>query len=139
MSKKERIIELKIEDDDLISGVDQISLVDEPAIEYDWIAFKKEDETFCIPEGDEDKYLEHMSSIGENVDTLLEDGWVEVESTQMTKSDFAALSSSPNDVSVFDTEDTRVRFRYGLNPIFKGQPQTIPTSRRFCREMVANT
>jgi len=138
MEGKERIIELKIEDDDLISGVDQISLVDEPAIEYDWIAFKKEDENFCIPEGDEDKYLEHMSSIGENVDTLLEDGWVEVESTQMSKGDFAALSSSPNDPSVFDTETTRVRFRYGLNPIFKGQPQTIPTSRRFCREMVAS-
>ncbi len=138
MSKKERIIELKIEDDDLISGVDQISLVDEPAIEYDWIAFKKEDENFCIPEGDEDKYLEHMTSIGESVDSLLEDGWVEVESTSMSKSDFAAISSSPNKESVFDTDTTRVRFRYGLNPIFKGQPQTIPTSRRFCREMVAS-
>ena len=138
MSKKERIIELKIEDDDLISGVDQISLVDEPAIEYDWIAFKKEDENFCIPEGDADKYLEHMTSIGESVDSLLEDGWVEVESTSMSKSDFAAISSSPNKESVFDTDTTRVRFRYGLNPIFKGQPQTIPTSRRFCREMVAS-
>jgi hypothetical protein len=40
--KKEKIIELKIEDEDEISGIDSISLVDEPAIMVNWIAFKKE-------------------------------------------------------------------------------------------------
>ena len=40
--KKEKIIELKIEDEDEISGIESISLVDEPAIMVNWIAFKKE-------------------------------------------------------------------------------------------------
>jgi len=40
--KKEKVFELRIEDEDEISGIDSISLVDEPAIEVNWIAFKKE-------------------------------------------------------------------------------------------------
>lgn len=136
---KERIIELKIEDDDMISGVDQISLVDEPAIEYDWIAFKKEKDTFHIPEGEDEKYLNFLSDVGESEDSLLEGGWEVVQSVQFNKEDFAVLSSSkPNDKSVLDTDDTLVRFRYGLNPQFQGSPMTIPTSRRFCISMAAS-
>ena len=41
MIKKEKIFELKIQDDDELSGIDSISLVDEPAIEVNWVAFKK--------------------------------------------------------------------------------------------------
>ena len=138
MEGKERIIELKIEDDDLISGVDQISLVDEPAIEYDWIAFKKEEENFCIPEGEEDKYLQYLNSVGESVEDLEKDGWVVQEEVQMSKDDFAALASNPNESSNKQiNEDTRVRFRYGLAGIYRGEQQIIPTSRKFCREMVA--
>ena len=44
MVKKDKVFELKIEDDDEISGIDSISLVDEPAIEVNWVAFKKETE-----------------------------------------------------------------------------------------------
>jgi len=40
--QKERIYELKIEDEDDISGIDRISLVDEGAIGVNWVAFKKE-------------------------------------------------------------------------------------------------
>ena len=40
--KKEKVFELRIEDEDEISGIDSISLVDEPAIMVNWIAFKKE-------------------------------------------------------------------------------------------------
>lgn len=40
--KKEKVYELKIEDEDEMSGIDSISLVDEPAIMVNWIAFKKE-------------------------------------------------------------------------------------------------
>ena len=138
MEGKERIIELKIEDDDLISGVDQISLVDEPAIEYDWIAFKKEEENFCVPEGEEDKYLEYLNSVGESVEDLEKDGWVVQDVVQMSKDDFAALPSNPNEESNKQiNEDTRVRYRYGLAGIYRGEQQIIPTSRRFCREMVA--
>jgi len=39
--EKERIYELRIDDEDPISGVDQISLVDEPAIEVNWVALKR--------------------------------------------------------------------------------------------------
>ena len=42
MIKKEKVYELKIEEDDDMSGIDSISLVDEPAIEVNWIAFAKE-------------------------------------------------------------------------------------------------
>jgi len=50
MIKKEKIFELKIQEDDEISGIDSISLVDEPAIMVNWIAFKKElQEDFHIP------------------------------------------------------------------------------------------
>jgi hypothetical protein len=41
--KKEKVFELMIEDEDDISGIDSISLVDEPAIMVNWIAFKKEE------------------------------------------------------------------------------------------------
>ena len=44
MIKKEKIFELKIEEDDDISGIDSISLVDQPAIEVNWVAFSKETE-----------------------------------------------------------------------------------------------
>jgi hypothetical protein len=39
---KEKIYELKIKEDDDLSGIDSISLVDDPAIEVNWIAFNKE-------------------------------------------------------------------------------------------------
>ena len=135
---KERIIELKIEDDDLISGVDQISLVDEPAIEYDWIAFKKTEETFHIPEGEDGKYLNFLSEVGESEEDLISNGWSEIQSIQFKTEDFAGLSSKPNDRSVLDTNDTLVRFRYGLNPQFQGEGMIIPTSRQFCREMASS-
>lgn len=136
--KKQRIIELKIEDDDLLSGVDQISLVDEPAIEYNWLAFKKEEQQFIIPEGQDRDFLDYFSSVGETIEDLEKEGWVEVSSTAYGKEDFAALSSDPNDNSELDVDDVRIRFRYGLGPQFLGQPEVIPTSREFCRDMVAS-
>lgn len=39
---KDKIYELKIEEDDDMSGIDRISLVDQPAIEIGWIAFKSD-------------------------------------------------------------------------------------------------
>ena len=49
--RKDKIFELKIEEDDELSGIDSISLVDEPAIEVNWVAFNKQtQEDFIIPE-----------------------------------------------------------------------------------------
>jgi hypothetical protein len=42
MIKKEKVFELKIEEHDDVSGIDSISLVDEPAIEVNWVSFSKE-------------------------------------------------------------------------------------------------
>jgi len=42
MIKKEKVYELKIDEFDDQSGIDSISLVDEPAIDVQWIAFAKE-------------------------------------------------------------------------------------------------
>jgi hypothetical protein len=39
---KDKVFELRIEEDDDISGIDSISLVDEPAIEVNWMFFNKE-------------------------------------------------------------------------------------------------
>ena len=122
--RRERIIELKIENDDLVSGVDQISLVDEPAIEYDWIAFKKVEETFHIPEGEDEKYLNFLSEVGESEESLMESGWVSVQESNFKSQDFAGLPSTPNDKSVLD--------------IFQSEGMTIPTSRQFCKEMASS-
>ncbi len=52
--KKDKIYELKIEEDDVISGIDSISLVSEPAIEVNWVAFNKvKQEEFLIPDGED--------------------------------------------------------------------------------------
>jgi len=49
MIKKDKVFELKIEDDDEVSGIDSISLVDEPAIEVNWVSFNKQ--TIETPDG----------------------------------------------------------------------------------------
>jgi hypothetical protein len=131
--KKKRIIELKIDDLDMISGVDQISLVDEPATEYDWLAFKKESHEFHVPDGEDEKFLEFLKDKGETEEDLQKEGWV-LTRTEMVGSD---QFSDPNAPSMYDTEDVRVRFRYGLAPRVSG-PATIPTTRQWCRSLVSS-
>ena len=61
MIKKDKVFELKIDEFDDISGIDSISLVSEPAIEVNWVAFKKEvQEDFHIPDGEDRKYLDML-------------------------------------------------------------------------------
>jgi len=139
MEGKERIIELKIEDDDLISGVDQISLVDEGAIEYDWIAFKKQEQKFVIPDGEDEKFLSMFDNLGESNDDLNEKGWVLDRVIDMNKDEFAIPTSDPNiplGKSEDDTTEQRIRYKYGLRSQIKQNP-IIPTSRAFCRQMIA--
>ena len=131
--KKKRIIELKIDDLDMISGVDQISLVQDPATEYNWLAFKKESHEFHVPDGEDEKYLEFLKDKGETEEDLKKEGWV-LTRTEMVGSD---QFSDPNAPSMYDTEDVRVRFRYGLAPRVSG-PATIPTTRQWCRSLVSS-
>ena len=131
--KKKRILELKIDDLDFISGVDQISLVDEPAIEYNWLAFKKESHDFHVPDGEDEKYLEFLKDKGETHEDLEKEGWVLTRSEVFGSEKF----SDPNAPSMYDTEDVRVRFRYGLAPNMPGSP-VISTTRQWCRSLVSS-
>lgn len=127
--RKDKIIELRIEEDDLISGIDSISLVDEPAIEINWVAFNKEKQhEFDIPDLEDSKYSSMILSKGQPEDDLLADGWV-IDNKQ----DF--VSSSPNDPSFEDTDEVLIRYKYVLNPETSGNP-IRETTRDFCRDLL---
>jgi len=129
--EKKRIIELKIDDLDMISGVDQISLVDDPAIEYDWLAFKKESHEFHVPEGEDDKFLSLLKDKGETHEDLEKQGWVLTRTEMIGAQEFNA-----KDVSDYDVEgEVRIRYRYGLSPNISG-PTEIPTTRQWCRSLL---
>ena len=132
---KIKIFELKIEEDDEISGVDQISLVDEPAIEVNWIAFNKEKaHEFHIPDGEDSKYIEMLEAKAENEQDLLDQGYV-VDSIEMLdgKNTFA---TNPNAASDWDDEQYQVRYKYFLNPRITGQAAVIDTTRDFCKTLI---
>ena len=132
MIKKEKVFELKIQEDDELSGIDSISLVDEPAIEVNWVAFKKEvQEDFHIPDGEDETYLSKLLSKGQPEQELLDEGW-EIDRVESVKQNF---STSPNDESYQDNSFYRVRYKYSLNSNIK-QSAIIPTTRQFCRELI---
>ena len=132
MIKKEKIFELKIQEDDDISGIDSISLVDEPAIMVNWIAFKKEvQEDFHIPDGEDDTYLDKLLSKGQSEQELLDEGW-EIDRIESVKENFA---TTPNDTSYQDNSFYRVRYKYSLNKNIS-QSAIIPTTRQFCRQLI---
>ena len=131
--KKKRILELKIDDLDFISGVDQISLVDEPAISYNWLAFKKESHDFHVPDGEDDKFLEFLKDKGETHEDLEKEGWVLTRSKVIGSDKF---NNGTRDVSKYDVDgEVRIRYRYGLAPNISG-PAEIPTTRQWCRDML---
>ena len=133
MIKKEKVFELKIEEDDDISGIDSISLVDDPAIEVNWIAFNKHKEDFYIPDGEDEKYLELIMSKSEAEEDLLNDGW-EIASMRILGEE-SFFGTEPNQPSAQDTEEYRVRYKYILNPNIS-QSAIINTTRQFCRTIL---
>jgi hypothetical protein len=128
----EKVFELRIEEDDELSGVDAISLVDEPAIEINWVAFSKEREEFVIPDGEDDKYYQMLANISESEEEMLNDGWVIDKVEVFGKKKF----TQPNATSELDTEEVRVRYKYALHPDIK-ESSVIPTTRDFCRNLVS--
>jgi hypothetical protein len=121
---KAKIFELKIEEDDDLSGIDSISLVDEPAIEINWVAFNKvKPQEFVIPDGDDLKYSEMVTQKGQSEEELLNDGW------EVVKQEF--LSSSPNAESIEDTNEYLIRYKYIKNPEAPGA-DIKETTRDFC-------
>jgi hypothetical protein len=135
MIKKDKVYELKIEEDDDISGIDSISLVDEPAIEINWMYFSKEKpHEFHIPDGEDNKYLEKLVSIAQNEQDLFDEGWVVSKITPFGKEDFIT-APDPNGPSSENEKEYRVRYKYVLNPAAGTNP-VIPTTRDFCRELI---
>jgi hypothetical protein len=132
MIKKDKIYELKIEEDDEVSGIDSISLVDEPAIEINWMFFNKTKEHNF----EEDAvYTQHLMSLGESEDDLLAEGWV-VDSIDYLDGKEEFVNTDPNAPSSGDEKEYKVRYKYILNPKISGEPAIIETSRPFCRELI---
>jgi hypothetical protein len=135
MIKKDKVFELKIEEDDQVSGIDSISLVDEPAIEINWMYFSKEKEHgFNIPDGEDLKYSEMITQKGESEDDLLNDGWELHSMEHNGKEEF--ISSSPNSPSDEDTKEYLIRYKYILNPKAPGAP-VKETTREFCKDLLS--
>jgi hypothetical protein len=135
MIKKDKVYELKIEEDDDISGIDSISLVDEPAIEINWMYFSKEKpHEFHIPDGEDNKYLEKLVSIAQDEQDLLDEGFVITKITPYGREDFIT-PPDPNGPSSENELEYRVRYKYVLNPKAGNEP-IIPTTRDFCRELI---
>ena len=132
---KDKIYELKITDDmEDESGIDSISLVDQPAIEINWIAFSKEKEhEFHIPDGQDQLYLEKLIPFGQDEQELLDEGY-EIDSIEyQNKNEF--IYSNPNQPSDLDTNLFRIRYKYVLNPEAGGKP-IMATTRDFCKELI---
>ena len=136
MVKKDKVFELRIEEDDDISGIDSISLVDDPAIEINWMYFNRvKPQEFHIPDGEDNKYLEKLKSIAQDEQELFDEGWVISKITPMGKEGFAVSATQPNAPSAEDETEYKVRYKYVLNPEAQA-PAIIPTTRDFCRELI---
>jgi hypothetical protein len=134
--KKDKIYELRIDEEDDISGIDSISLVDEPAIEVNWVAFNKQKpEEFHIPDGEDSKYLEMLYGKGSPEQELLESGY-ELYSIEVDGQESFFTTPRPNSPSFVDEdEEFRVRYKYILDPRIKQSP-IISTTRDFCSDLL---
>lgn len=134
--KKDKTYELRIEEDDEISGIDSISLVSEPAIEINWVAFNKvKAEDFHIPDGEDDKYIQKLVATAQNEQELFDEGWV-VDSVEILDGKNSFISTNPNGPSIEDELEYNVRYKYILNPRISGQGPIINTTRDFCKTLI---
>jgi hypothetical protein len=139
-----RIVELFIEDMDDESGIEAISLVGRPAHDETWLAFNHEEvEEYSpykiVPENFCDN-VPLLDTLGEPYSQLIEEGWEILRVEKMTPQSIIKLSeekeerrrdkfSSPNEPSVLDTPDYRIRFKY-VGP-------RDEKNRKFCSDMLA--
>jgi hypothetical protein len=134
MIKNDKVFELRIDDEDELSGIDSISLVDEPAIEVNWMYFNKEKEhEFHIPDGEDEKYIQKLVEKAQDEQELFNEGWVVNKIEIVGKSGF--VSTSPNAPSEEDEEEYNVRYKYILNPNISQNP-IIKTTRDFCKTLI---
>jgi len=146
-----RIIELFLSPDAVEGGVDAIALVDKPAHESNFLTFSTQDPNLPLSElthigelfemEEQLGLAQTLNQLGTPTGFLESMGW-EIESMEPVHSVETELklfegqiTAEPNQPSVADTPDRRVRYKYIKNPEAEG-PSIIPTSRDFCREMV---
>jgi len=123
------IIELYIDENDEESGVEALSLVENPATHYQWEIF--EDESQC---GDDCKIRQHFSDKGEDLDWLIQNS-NDFKVSDLTKEEFYTITSNPKEISPsMDGNGQIVRFYFavdvGMGPTLKKE------SRKLCREMI---
>jgi len=124
-----KIVELYIDDNDEESGIDRLSLVENPATHYKWEIF--EDETEC--DGD-CQLRHHFSDKGEDLDWLIHNS-AGFKVSDLTKEDFYTISSTPTDISPSEDGNGQiVRFYFAVG-VGLG-PTLIKESRKLCREMI---
>jgi len=135
--KKDKIFDLRIDEFDEFSGIDSISLVSEPAIAIEWLAFNKSKklQDFHIPDGEDEIYLNRIKDKGHDEQELIDEGW-EIHSVEPISQENFGLTTTPNESSEEDTEEFRIRYKYGLNPKLTGQSSIIPTTREWCRVLL---
>ena len=131
---KEKVFELKIDENDELSGIDSISLVDTPAIEVNWMYFKKQEEhEFHIPDNEDDLYISKLIEKAQDEQELLNDGWVIDKIILKGQDNF--YSTSPNAPSIEDETEYLVRYKYILKPGIAQRP-VISTTRDFCKTLI---
>lgn len=130
--KKKKVYELKIDLEDEISGIDSISIVEDAAIEVDFLAFNKQHKCEHF---DDLKYVQMFDGIGESEQSLFDDGWVIDSIEEVKLEEFGLAPTNPNVVSVDDEDFYRVRYKYDVNPNINQNP-IIPTTREYCRTLI---
>ena len=149
MKKSPRIIKLDIEEFDLESGVDMISLVESPAIESDFKYFKSQlhesykksnysdeevldllledyfDSNYIedLPQDRQDLILEQLLQVGESREDLESQGYIIEED----ESEEFAISSKPDLSSLEDYGKFKIRYSY--------QGPLDSKNRTFCSQM----
>jgi hypothetical protein len=127
-----KIIELIIQEGDEQAGLDGIALVELPAHEAKFEYFKDDVKPvkYVLADNEIGPAIKMFSSYGEPQGLLESEGWKIVSVTPTNRQDFQSITSEPNkDSPIFDTPNTRVRFKY-VGPITEN-------SRDFCRDMMS--
>ncbi len=123
------IVELYIDDEDELSGVDALSLVENPATHYEWEIFS--DESEC---GDECKLKHYFSDKGEDLKYLINHS-SKIEVRDIDPYKFYTIDSRPNTIDTGDGFNNQViRYYYAVE---LGRGATlIKESRKLCRELI---
>jgi hypothetical protein len=108
-----KIIELIIEEDDKMAGLDGIALVEMPAHESNFEYFAKEEKCSHYVLSDEEipQVIQMFHAYGEPQGLLEKEGFKITEVKSVGKKEFAILSD-PNAPSSQDTPDVKFRYKY---------------------------